>query len=78
MHILLQQPIPGSPSPRFVRLLLEQDLLGAWELTRETGHLGGKSLVKRETFLDRTQAITAFEASRSQHEKRGFLPQLQM
>ncbi len=78
MHILLQQPIPGSPSPRFVRLLLEQDLLGAWELTRETGHLGGKSQVKRETFLDRAQAMAAFETTRNQHEKRGFLPQLQM
>lgn len=78
MHILLQQPIPGSPSPRFIRLMLEQDLFGAWELTRETGHVGGKSQIKRETFLDRAQAIAAFETTRSQHEKRGFLPQLQM
>ena len=77
MHILLQQPIPGSPSPRFLRLMLEQDLLGGWELTRETGHLGGKSQIKRETFLDRTHAMAAFEITRSEHEKRGFLPPLQ-
>jgi len=78
MHILLQQPIPGSPSPRFIRLLLEQDLLGGWQLTRETGHIGGKSQLKRELFTDRAQAISAFETLRAQHEKRGFLPQLEM
>lgn len=74
MHIQLQQSGTGLPAPRFVRLMLEQDLFGAWELIRESGQLGGRSQIRREQFSDRASAIEAFEKTRAQHLKRGFVP----
>ncbi len=72
MRLYMQQPAAGLPAPRFIRLVLEQDLLGGWELTREAGQIGGKSQLKRELFTDRAQAIDAFEKLRAAHAKRGF------
>ena len=72
MRLYMLQPDAGLPAPRFLRLVLEQDLLGGWELIREAGHIGGKTQLKRELFTDRTQAIDAFEKLRAVHAKRGF------
>lgn len=72
MRLYMQQTTTGLPAPRFLRLILEQDLLGGWELVREAGQIGGKSQLKREMFTDRTQAIDAFEKLRAVHAKRGF------
>lgn len=73
MRLYMQQPAAGLPAPRFIRLVLEQDLLGGWELIREAGHIGGKTQLKRELFTDRAQAIEAFEKLRTVHAKRGFM-----
>lgn len=72
MRLYMQQSATGLPAPRFIRLVLEQDLLGGWELIREAGQLGGKTQLKRELFTDRAQAIDAFEKLRTVHAKRGF------
>lgn len=73
MRLYMLQSAAGQPAPRFIRLWLEQDLLGSWELIRETGQLGGKSQLRRELFNDRAQGMEAFENARSLHLKRGFV-----
>ena len=72
MRLFLQQPPQGGEAPKYVNLILEQDLLGGWSLLRETGQPGGRSQLKREQFLDRDQALAAFEKARDQQVKRGF------
>ncbi|MBS0575845.1 MAG: WGR domain-containing protein [Proteobacteria bacterium] len=72
MRMLLQHPPAGTEAPRFVQLTLEQDLFGGWLLLRESGQTGQRSAVKREQFLQRAQAIAAFEQARDANLKRGF------
>lgn len=72
MRIFLQQkPAAGEP-PRYFQLILQQDLLGGWTLTREAGQIGGKSQLKREVYLEQDQAVAAFEKARDGQIKRGF------
>lgn len=78
MHLYMQHTTAGLPGPRFIRLFLGQDLLGSWELTQETGQLGGKSQVQREIFTDQTQALEAIEMLRMKYAKRGFEAQSSM
>ncbi|HTD29154.1 MAG TPA: WGR domain-containing protein [Xanthomonadaceae bacterium] len=72
MRLLLQHPPVGAEAPRFVQLALQQDLLGGWLLVRETGHIGQRSTVKREQYLNQDDALAAFEQHRDQNVKRGF------
>ena len=72
MRLLLQQrPLAGEP-PKYVQLILQQDLLGGWQLLRESGQTGGKATLRKELFLDQGQAIDAFEKARDAQIKRGF------
>ena len=72
MRLLLQQrPLAGEP-PKYVQLILQQDLLGGWQLLRESGQTGGKATLRKELFLDQKQAIDAFEKARDAQIKRGF------
>lgn len=73
MRIYLQtMPDAGAEAPRYVQITLEQDLLGAWTLYRETGVQGGKAMLKREVFVDRELAIAAFTKARDAQIKKGF------
>lgn len=72
MHLHLQQPAEGREAPRFVRLQLQPDLFGGWQLVRETGTVGGRSSVRREQFLDRDEARAALERNRDQQLKKGY------
>ncbi len=72
MLITLQQTSASLPAPRFLRLVLQQDLLGGWELIRESGQLGGRSQVRREQFASHAQAIEVIEAVRVSHLRRGY------
>jgi len=72
MRLLLQHPPTAAEAPRFVQLSLQEDLLGGWLLVRETGHIGQRSTVKREQYLERDEAMAAFEKARDQNVKRGF------
>ena len=69
----MQQPASGPVPPRYIRLSVGQDLLGSWELVRETGQIGGRSQVRREIFASADQALGAFEAFRTQFAKRGYV-----
>ena len=72
MRLYLQN-LPGSAEPpRYVQIVLEQDLLGGWTLYRETGQQGGKATLRREQFLERDAAIAAFEKARDTQLKRGY------
>jgi hypothetical protein len=72
MHLYLQTPPGGGAAPRYCRIALEQDLLGGWTLYRESGIEGGRATLKREVYLDRDAALTAFEQARDAQIKRGF------
>jgi len=72
MRLFLQQKPAAGESPKFVQLILEQDLLGGWCLVKESGQTGGRSQLKREQFLQQDAAINAFEKARDAQVKRGF------
>ena len=72
MRLLLQQKPNAGESPRFVQLTLQQDLLGGWTLLRETGQIGGKAQLKREQYLERDAALSAFEKARDAQVRKGF------
>lgn len=72
MRVFLQQPPSGNEHPRYVQLTLQPDLLGGWELLRESGQAGGRIQLRRELYLQRNEATDAFEKARDQQLKRGF------
>ena len=64
---------PGAnESPKYVHLILQQDLLGGWTLIRESGQQGGRATLKRDVYLERDAAEAALLAQRDQQLKRGF------
>ncbi|HVC17981.1 MAG TPA: WGR domain-containing protein [Rhodanobacter sp.] len=70
---LYLQTAPGiTEAPRYVQITLEQDLLGGWTLYRESGTEGGRATLKREQYLERDEAIVAFEKARDAQIKRGY------
>ena len=72
MRLYLQAAVAATEPPRYVQIVLEQDLLGGWTLYRESGVQGGRATLKREQFLERDEAISAFEKARDTQLKRGF------
>lgn len=72
MRLLLQQRPDGREAPRFVQLQLQQDLLGGWELLRESGQTGGRSTLRKSLFQDHASALVALEKERDLHLKKGF------
>ena len=63
----------ASDAPRYYQLVLQQDLLGGWTLYREWGQQGGRVSTKREVYLERDDALSAFELARAAQLRRGFL-----
>jgi hypothetical protein len=72
MRIYLQTRPAAGAAPRYVQLSLEQDLLGGWTLYRESGSEGGRATLKREIYLERDDALAAFERARDAQVKRGY------
>lgn len=72
MRIYMQTNAAPGETPRYVQLSLDQDLLGGWILSRETGRQGGRATLRREVFLEDDDAIRAFEHARDNQLKRGF------
>ena len=72
MRLYLQAMTATAEAPRYAQITLEQDLLGGWTLYRESGVQGGKATLKREQFLERDDALAAFEKARDAQIKRGF------
>ena len=72
MRIYMQTRSDDSAPLRFYQLSLQQDLLGGWTLYREWGNQGARSSMKREVYLDRDSAVSAFEKARDSQVKRRF------
>ena len=72
MRLYLQNMPASAEAPRYVQIVLEQDLLGGWTLYRESGTQGGRATLKRDQYLERDEAIAAFEKMRDAQLKRGF------
>lgn len=72
MRLFMQTNPQTSDAPKFYQLVLQQDLLGGWTLYREWGQQGGRSSSKREVYLERDDALAAFEHARDAQLKRGF------
>ena len=72
MRLLMQQRPVAGEIPKYVQLILQQDLLGGWLLLREAGQIGGKASLKKEQFLEQDAALRAFEKARDAQLKRGF------
>ncbi len=72
MRLYLQNVSGNADAPRYVQLALEQDLLGGWTLFRESGVQGGRASLRREQYLERDEAMAAFEKARDAQLKRGF------
>ncbi len=73
MRLFMQTKADGAEAPRYYQILLEQDLLGGWMLYREWGQQGNRrASSKRELFLERDAALSAFENARDAQLKRGF------
>ncbi len=72
MRLYLQQPPEGGEQPKYVQLILQQDLLGAWVLIREAGQAGGRIQLKRDLFMDHDSAVSALEKSRDATVRRGY------
>jgi predicted DNA-binding WGR domain protein len=72
MRIYMQTKPVATEAPRYYQIVLQQDLLGGWTLTREWGQQGGRASIKRELYLERDDALSAFEHARDLQVKRGF------
>ena len=72
MRLLLQQKPLAGEAPKYVQLVLQQDLLGGWSLLRETGQIGGRSTLRREQFPDQATALLALEHARDLQLRKGF------
>ncbi len=64
MHVYLQQHLGGSEPIRFVRLTLQPDLFGCWELLRESGSPGRRSQLRVTQYDQAEDAQRAFERER--------------
>ncbi|HVH32671.1 MAG: hypothetical protein BGP24_14080 [Lysobacterales bacterium 69-70] len=72
MRIYMQTQPAAAEAPRYYEIVLQQDLLGGWTLYREWGQQGGRSSSKREIYLERDDALSAFAQARDAQVKRGF------
>jgi predicted DNA-binding WGR domain protein len=72
MRLFMQSRTAGAEAPRYYQIVLQQDLLGGWTLFREWGQQGGRASSKREVFLERDAALSAFEHARDAQIRRGF------
>jgi predicted DNA-binding WGR domain protein len=68
----MQTKPEASDAPRYYQLVLQQGLLGGWTLYREWGQQGGRASSKREVYLERDDALAAFEHARDLQLRRGF------
>ncbi|WP_093428484.1 WGR domain-containing protein [Thiohalospira halophila] len=72
MRIYMQTPPVEGKNPRFYQLLLQPDLLGGWNLVRESGPQGGRGQVRSEHFNTREEAEAALQRRRDDQAKRGY------
>ncbi|MCK4744328.1 MAG: WGR domain-containing protein [Sulfuriflexus sp.] len=67
-----QIPDDVGQAPRFLHLLIQEDLLEGWQLVREMGYQGKSGRVRRNHFEDYSEAIQAMLKERDTQIKRGY------
>jgi predicted DNA-binding WGR domain protein len=72
MRLFMQTQPAGAEPPRYYQIVLQQDLLGGWTLFREWGQQGSRASSKREVYLERDEALAAFEHARDLQLRKGF------
>ncbi len=72
MRIYMQTPINPEEPLRFYSLQLQQDLLGGWNLIRESGLQGNRGSSKREHFDHREEAENKLMKYRDRQVKKGY------
>ena len=72
MRLYMQTKPIAAEQPRYYQIALQQDLLGGWTWSREGGQPRGRGSLKREVYLERDDALAAFEHARDAQLKRGF------
>lgn len=72
MRLFMQTKPSAKEPPRYYHLILQQDLLGGWILTREWGQQGGRASGKKDYFEVREHAEEALIQARDQQLKKGF------
>lgn len=73
MRIYMQQiPADVKQAPRFLHLLIQEDLLGGWSLVREMGYQGKSGRIRRNHFTDYDSVIQAMLKERDTQITRGY------
>ncbi len=76
MRIYMQTPMAtgehGGQTPRFCQLLLQRDLLGGWNLTRECGQQGRPGRIRRAHFARLEEAQARFQEWRDRQLRQGY------
>ncbi|HEY5602998.1 MAG TPA: WGR domain-containing protein [Gammaproteobacteria bacterium] len=72
MRIYLQSQPTDTGVIRFVHLILQEDLIGGWNLIRESGAQGSAGSIKREHFEDQAAALEAMLTWRDKNITRGY------
>ena len=72
MRLFLQLPPDPDRQTRFYQLVLQEDLLGGWQLLREWGTTGRKGTTRRDHFETRNQAEAALVQVRDRQLARGY------
>ena len=72
MRLYLQTRPSVHGTPRYVQIVLQEDLLGGWTLYRESGVKGGKATLRTQQFLERQAAVDAMNKLRDAQLKRGY------
>lgn len=73
MRVYMQQ-LPTEPgrAPRFLHLHIQEDLIGGWNLLKETGYQGSSGKVTRTHFDLAETATEAMLLERDKQLKRGY------
>ncbi len=73
MRIYMQQiPVESGQAPRFLHLIIQEDLLNGWSLVREMGYQGNAGRVRRNHFDEYPAAMDAMLKERDTQIKRGY------
>jgi len=73
MRLYMQQiPVDTGQAPRFLHLIIQEDLLNGWTLVREMGYQGSAGRIRKNHFDEYREAMTAMLKERDTQIKRGY------
>ncbi|NOZ52162.1 MAG: WGR domain-containing protein [Gammaproteobacteria bacterium] len=72
MRIYLQTNPADTGPIRFIHLILQEDLMGGWSLSKESGYQGSSGKTSRHHFDSHENAMESMLQLRDKHIKRGY------